>query len=979
MTGVISTPVFGNTIGIGTGTGNAQGGNAIAIGHCAGNISQAGYAIAIGSTAGKFSQRSNAIAIGSQAGFSAQSTGAIAIGSCAASNLQQSGAIAIGNCTAKYIGPPTLGVGTGMYCGGTGQIQVTQMYGVPVAVGQRFKTGSCSFTSFANTVITQVTGAGSCTYIKLCKAYLGCTPLKFFTGTSASCATLIGQAANSILIGNRAGMGSQNLAGVTAAVGKNSIAIGASAGASWLGACSIAIGHNAYSSNACGANNVNMIMLNASGNAFTTNMMNNALFINPVRNFTPNTIMGYNSLSKEITYSNTISIAGNITGNNIFACSASISGNIVVNSVSATGNIFGSGASISGNIVVNSVSATGNIFGSGASISGKVTIASTAGNVLSTTGNISAGYLYGNGAFLTSISSYSNSNVTTLLSSGTVSTPIISTGNVTGGNVLTSGVLSVGGKVTIASTAGNVLSTTGNISAGYVYGNVALASGLPASYSNANVATYLASGTVSTDYKTTGNVSATGNVKGANVLTGGIVSAAGNVTGNYLLGNVACASGLPAVYNNANVTTLLSSGTVITDYLTTGNVSATGNVTGNYLLGNVAFVSGLPAAYNDANVATYLSSGTVSTDYLTTGNVSATGNITGGNLYTCGVLSAQGNVRGGNIITAGLISATGNITGGRFIGNGSLLTGIVTTFGNTIAIGTGTGYGQGGNAIAIGHCAGHQCQGANGIAIGHNSANNLQQSGAIAIGNCAGAGAGINAIGVGVGQWCFSLCSIHVQKIHGTALSVGQKIKVLINPSTSFANTSITQLTGSGSCTYIKFCKPPGCLYFPFTFYTGAPTCCGAHIGQAPNSILIGSQAGIGATAPLPFAMAPVGKNSIAIGASAGAKWLGCCSIAIGHNAYSSNACGANNVNTIILNASGNTFSGSMMNNALFINPIRSAIGAQSLFYCSTTKEITYNTVRSTTGIVSAPTKTPPAGFYFAAYNPTTGEFIYFT
>jgi len=50
--------------------------------------------------------------------------------------------------------------------------------------------------------------------------------------------------------------------------------------------------------------------------------------------------------------------------------------------------------------------------------------------------------------------------------------------------------------------------------------------------------------------------------------------------------------------------------------------------------------------------------------------------------------SVTGNVTGGNILTGGVISAVGNITGNYFIGNGSQLTGIVTSAGSSINNGT---------------------------------------------------------------------------------------------------------------------------------------------------------------------------------------------------------------------------------------------------------------------------------------------------
>jgi hypothetical protein len=61
------------------------------------------------------------------------------------------------------------------------------------------------------------------------------------------------------------------------------------------------------------------------------------------------------------------------------------------------------------------------------------------------------------------------------------------------------------------------------------------------------------------------------------------------------------------------------------------------------------------------------------------GYAEVTGNIVGGNV------AAVANVSGGNILTSGQISAAGNITSGSgsyFIGDGSLLTGITTSYGN---------------------------------------------------------------------------------------------------------------------------------------------------------------------------------------------------------------------------------------------------------------------------------------------------------
>lgn len=93
-------------------------------------------------------------------------------------------------------------------------------------------------------------------------------------------------------------------------------------------------------------------------------------------------------------------------------------------------------------------------------------------------------------------------------------------------------------------------------------------------YGNANVSTYLASGTDT-----------------ANIIT------TGNISGSYILGNGAFLTGIAvaSTYGNSNVTTLLSDGSV------SSNIATTANVSGAYFLGNVAFASGLPPTITNTN------------------------------------------------------------------------------------------------------------------------------------------------------------------------------------------------------------------------------------------------------------------------------------------------------------------------------------------------------------------------------------------
>lgn len=83
------------------------------------------------------------------------------------------------------------------------------------------------------------------------------------------------------------------------------------------------------------------------------------------------------------------------------------------------------------------------------------------------------------------------------------------------------------------------ISNCGNITATYFIGDGSQLTGLPAGYANSDVATYLSSGTVSTNILTTAALSATGNVTGGNltvstgtVTLGNIVNSNSNGVGN---------------------------------------------------------------------------------------------------------------------------------------------------------------------------------------------------------------------------------------------------------------------------------------------------------------------------------------------------------------------------------------------------------------------------------------------------------------
>jgi hypothetical protein len=319
---------------------------------------------------------------------------------------------------------------------------------------------------------------------------------------------------------------------------------------------------------------------------------------------------------------------------------------------------------------------------------------------------------------------------------GNVSLSSISSGtsNVQITDVNGNAAISVGGasNVAVFTTTGQlvtgVISATGNITGNYILGNGSLLSGLPETYSNANVAAYLLTNTgniAAGNVLVTGAVSATGNVTGGNLLSAGMISTSGNlmsqgfisasgnietagyfvgtfvgnVTGNFVVpgantqvifntnGNAAASAGMTFDTNGPNLFTVLgtisSQGNVIAGNITTGNVvTATGNVTG----GNIITAGVITATGN-----------------ITGGNIITTANVTGGNLTVAGFVTATGNITGGNIRTAGVITATGNVSGGNVLVTNDVQAGgnvsANTHTGTTVSV---TGNVTGGNIRTIG-------------------------------------------------------------------------------------------------------------------------------------------------------------------------------------------------------------------------------------------------------------------------------------
>ena len=416
-----------------------QGQNSVAVGYRSGQTRQGRAAVSIGEDAGFVTQGANAISIGSAAGGDNQGANSISMGLSAGRDRQGNISVAIGT----YAGQSTQG---------------------PASVAMGFSAGRYSQ---GNSSVALGEEAGYTT-----------------------------QGQNSIAIGRSAGQSSQGNAAIAmgwaaaqTTQGTAAVAIGEDAGRYYQGEYSIAIGYQA----GYNTQGNNSIVLNASGDQIN-GITANSFTVTPVRNDTSNIaeVMFYNTASKEITYGNTISVAGNITGGNV------LTGGLI----SATGNVSGSNLNVTGQIVStasgNAATGAGQIYLNGATnnridfntngTGAPATTTRSDGTKLllypTLTGSL-VDYALGIDSATMWSSVPENSagfnfkwyGATTQVASLSGTGVFSAAGNITGGNIVTSGnITTAGAGGDIVLTGGNItgagnISATGNITAANFFGN----------------------------------------------------------------------------------------------------------------------------------------------------------------------------------------------------------------------------------------------------------------------------------------------------------------------------------------------------------------------------------------------------------------------------------------------------------------------------------------------------------------------------
>ena len=229
--------------------------------------------------------------------------------------------------------------------------------------------------------------------------------------------------------------------------GNRAVAIGYLAGSNAQGTAAVAIGYYAGELN----QGNNSIIINATDTSLQQTTAN-TFTVAPVRNDVANigNVMFYNTTSKEITYGNVISVAGNVTGGNLTTAGiANVATLAVTGSVTVQGSISISSSS-------TSLSATGNVIGGNL----------LTGGLISATGNVSGGNLNVTGNIVDtgalSIITGSNGNIA-LAPNGTgivtVSSNLSVTGNITANNLslagnITSSIGFTGATITINNAPG---------------------------------------------------------------------------------------------------------------------------------------------------------------------------------------------------------------------------------------------------------------------------------------------------------------------------------------------------------------------------------------------------------------------------------------------------------------------------------------------------------------------------------------------
>jgi hypothetical protein len=550
-------------------TGNVNATTGIsAIGNIVGgNITTAGIASATGNITSAANVAGGNLLAGGllsvagsvTAGAGASITGAMsASGNVTGGNVLTGGYVtATGNVTGGNVRTAGLISATGAIYGNSLSIDTTINAGTDITASGALSAGTTISAAGSITSGLEISAAGNITG-------------SYFLGNGAA---LTGIDATSIQFGtSNIRVVAANANATVSIAGTSNVVVFSSTGQTTTGFVSA-------SGNIIGGNLTTAAQVSASGNV-TGGNINTGGLISATGNITGGNILGGANVNATTHTGTTASLSGNVTGGNIITGGAvSAAGQI-----SATGNVTGGNIITTGVINAGSagVSASGNIIGGNINTAGLV---SSTGNITNGIANVLTG----------------NAIVTSLVRGATLS----ATGNINGGNLNAVG-LSLSGNVISGLSMTTAITTTANITGGYILGNGSQLTGIDATSiqngtSNVRVVssggnvTVGVGGTANVAVFSTGGLSVTGNITGGNVISGGArvykYTASASVPSNGVAGDHWYATDTDKLYMYINDGTTnqwvdQSFPTSISTLAINGNLSVGGTLTANSITFN---------------------------------------------------------------------------------------------------------------------------------------------------------------------------------------------------------------------------------------------------------------------------------------------------------------------------------------------------------------------------------------------------------
>ena len=391
--------------------------------------------------------------------------------------------------------------------------------------------------------------------------------------------------------------------------------------------------------------------------------------------------------------------------------------------------------------------------------------------------------------------------------------------------------------------------------------------------------------------------------------------------------NNATAIGYGAVVNSSNSIQL--GNTLVTNIKTSGTITS-----GSITIPNTDGTVGQLLATNGSGTLAWITPSTTATAY--SGVLPVINGGTGSSTQNFVDLTNNQTIDGTKNFSADAVINGITVGRGNFNENSNTAVGLGTLANNAGYANTGVGRGvlasngaAGGNT-ALGYIAlSNNVSGTDNVAIGTQSLQlNVSGSQNTAIGKNADVAAnGIsNSVAIGANAIVTSSNTIQLGS-DGTGSHAA-----ITDVKTSGAITAASFKVAVG--TAAQFLKADGTIDSNNYFLSNTSNIAIGYVagtgGQGAHSIAIGSNA----------AQSTQAEGGIGLGYAAAQYDQGLNAVAIGSFAGNN----GQHDNSIVINATGTALNGSA-NAGLYIDPIRSAVGASSLFYDTTTKEITYGSL----------------------------------